>query len=75
MDAVSTALQTSITGWATALAADSANPQPSYSISGKSVSRNEWRDSLQRMIDEAQQTINKRNPFIIQSRGCVGRYY
>lgn len=35
-----------------ALLQDSLNPTPSYSVGGQSVSRSEWRESLNRQITE-----------------------
>lgn len=49
--------------YAAALAADSVSPQPSYSIDGKSVSRNEWRDSLLRQIKELNELILLASPY------------
>lgn len=63
-DSVTTALQTTIAGLSAALAADSANPQPSYTLDNKSVSQNEWRESLTKQIKELQDAINQRSPTI-----------
>lgn len=68
-DVAAIALQTCITNWAAALQADSVSPQPSYMIDGKSVSRSEWRTSLQQLIADAQDTINQRSPTITWT-GC-----
>ena len=63
-----TDLQTILNNYQSALAADSANPQPSYSLDGQSVSRNEWRDSLLKAIVQLQQTINAQNPYIVRTK-------
>lgn len=68
MPSVTDNLNTTIAGYATQLALDSANPQPSYTLDGKSVSRNEWREGLQRMINELQKTVNGLNPYCVVSR-------
>ena len=70
-DVATVALQTCINNWSAALQADSTSPQPSYSIDGESVSQNEWREHLQQLIADAQNTINQRNPTITWSgTGC-----
>lgn len=68
MPTVQDNLNTTIAGYATALAADSVNPQASYTLDGKSVDRNAWRDGLQKMIDALQKTINGMNPYIVSTR-------
>lgn len=68
MATVAENLTTTIAGYAAALAADSANPQASYTLDGKSVSRNEWREGLARMIDALQATLNARAPYIVQTK-------
>ena len=65
---VTDSLNTAIAGYAVALAADALNPAPSYSLDGKSVSRNEWREGLQRMIVELQKTLNALHPYIVSTR-------
>lgn len=61
-------LTTTIAGYATALAADSVNPQASYTLDGKSVDRNAWRDGLQKLIDALQKTINGMQPYRVVTR-------
>ena len=63
-----TDLQTVLNNYQSALAADSVSPQPSYSLDGQTVSRNEWRDSLLRAIVQLQQTINAQNPYIVRTK-------
>lgn len=65
---VASDLSTAIAGYAAALAADSVSPQPSYTLDGKSVSRNEWREGLQRMIVELQKTVNALSPYIVSTK-------
>lgn len=76
-DVVTIALQTTIAQWSAALQADSVSPQPSYSLDGKSVSRNEWRTALLKQIADGQDVINQRNPTVTWSgpfggNGCWG---
>jgi soluble cytochrome b562 len=68
MATVAENLTTAIAGYAAALAADSVSPQASYSLDGKSVSRNEWREGLQKLIDNLQKTINQQTPYIVSTR-------
>ncbi len=68
MPTVSENLETTIAGYATALAADSDSPQPSYTLDGKSVSRNEWREGLQRLIDALQKTVNRMTPYVVSTK-------
>lgn len=68
MATVAENLATTIAGYAAALAADSVSPQPSYTLDGKSVSRNEWREGLQRMIAELTQLGNGYTPYIVSTR-------
>lgn len=72
-DAVGTALAAAIAGWVAALQADSAAPQPSYSLDGKSVSQQEWRAGLTKLIEDAQNVINQRAPTITWSGPFAGR--
>ncbi len=68
MATVSENLTTAITGYATALALDSVSPQPSYTTDGRSVSQQEWREGLQRLIEALQKQINALNPYVIVTR-------
>ena len=68
MPTVSENLEATIAGYATALAADSVSPQPSYTLDGKSVSRNEWREGLQRLIDALQKTVNAMSPYVVSTK-------
>ena len=68
MPTVADNLNTTIAGYAAALAADSVSPQPSYTLDGKSVSRNEWREGLQRLITALQQTVNQQAPYVISTK-------
>lgn len=61
-------LNTTIAGYAAALAADSVAPQASYTLDGKSASRNEWREGLQKLIDALQATVNGMAPYRIVTR-------
>lgn len=68
-------IDAAIAGYAAALAADSLAPKASYNVDGEAVSRNEWRLSLSKTIDELtaantglQQLINQRQPFIYRQR-------
>ncbi len=64
-------LGTAIAGWANALASDSANPQPTYSIDGKMVDRNAWRKYIMDNILQANKTINQYAPYIIRTRSVL----
>ena len=67
MSAVSD-LTTTRDNYATALATDSVSPQPSYSLDGQSVSRQEWRDGLLKMIVELNKTINAMGPYVVTTK-------
>lgn len=62
-----TKVQSIIDGLQTALVTDAASPQPSYSLDGKSVSRNEWREGLQRQLIEWNKVLIQLNPYIIST--------
>jgi len=66
--AVTDSLNTAIANWATALANDSVSPQPSYSLDGQSVSREEWRAGLLQRIQDANQLVIALNPYVIGTR-------
>lgn len=51
-----------------ALLTDSAAPQPSYSIDGQQVSRQEWRNDLLTKITELGQLINAVDPYIVNTK-------
>ena len=57
----------------TVLAADSVSPQPSYSIDGQSVNRDQWRDSLMAKIKDINDLIQfestTNEPFEFHTRG------
>jgi len=61
-------LQTMVTNWQQALYTDSISPQPSYSIDGQNVSREQWRAGMWKMIIEANQMINMLSPFIVTTK-------
>lgn len=63
-----TDLQAAIQGLESALAADSSNPQPTYSLNGKTVSRTEWRTSLIQALEGLKQQVNQYVPYIIRTR-------
>lgn len=46
----------------------SANPQPSYSVEGQSVSWNDYFRMLTEQLKNMNQAINQANPFIISTR-------
>ena len=60
-------LKAMIDGWMNALVADSVNPQPDYSLEGRSVSRVAWRDALQRNIDNNLALLGKFEPYEFNS--------
>ncbi len=68
MPTVADNLNAAIAGYATALALDAVNPQPTYALDGKSVSRNEWREGLQKLIDALQKTVNAQAPYIVSTK-------
>lgn len=68
MPSVADNLNATIAGYAAALAADSVNPQPSYTLGDKTVSRTEWREGLQRLIDAVQQTVNAQTPYVVSTK-------
>lgn len=52
-----------------ALTADSANPQPDYSVGGQSVQRMAWREGLLRQVGELNKMIARLSP--VEIRGQV----
>ena len=68
MPTVAENLSATIAGYAAALAADSVNPQPSYTLDNKSVSQNEWREGLQKLIDALTKTLNGLQPYVVSTR-------
>lgn len=61
-------VQNTRNGYIAALLADSANPQPSYSVGGQAVSRTEWRESLTRQVNEMNKLLSILNPQEIRSQ-------
>jgi len=55
-------------GYAAALAADALNPQPSYSLDGQSVDRDKWRETMLKMINQIQLTINAMSPYVVKTK-------
>lgn len=51
-----------------ALLADSADPQPTYSLDGESISRQEWRKGVQEQIKEYTELIITEEPFISETQ-------
>lgn len=51
-----------------ALAEDLLSPQPTYSLDGESVSREAWRDGMQRTVEWANKMIQIYGPFEIRSQ-------
>ncbi|AMV25432.1 hypothetical protein VT84_13605 [Gemmata sp. SH-PL17] len=68
MATVAENLQTAIANVASKLATESANPQPSYSLDGKSFSWNEYRESLVRQLEALQKAVNAVSPYIVQTK-------
>lgn len=68
MATVTDNLNTAIANYVQALALDSINPQPSYTLDNKSVSQNEWRDGIQKLIEALQKQVNALNPYIVVTR-------
>ncbi len=65
-------LQTTIDNLAAALATESANPKPSYSINGQQVSYTEWRTATIQQIRELNSLIGELDdPFEIVSPGIT----
>lgn len=61
-----------IANYVVTLAEDSANPQPDYTLDGKTVNRSTWRESIQRLIDALMKTKNSFNPYIVTTQQWVG---
>ena len=61
-------VQTAIQGLESALAADSANPQPTYTLNGKTVQRSEWRESMTRTLESLKKQQQAYQPFLIRTR-------
>lgn len=51
-----------------ALLADSANPQPDYSVGGQSVQRQAWREGLLRQITEINKMLARLSPTEIRGQ-------
>ncbi len=68
MATVAENIAVAIAGYAVALAADSVSPQPSYSLDGKSVSRNEWREGLTKLITELSKIANAQAPYVVSTK-------
>lgn len=68
MATVTDNLNTTIANYATALALDSVSPQPSYTLDNKSVSQNEWREGIQKIMEALQRQVNALNPYIVVTR-------
>ncbi len=68
MPSVADNLNAAIAGYAAALAEDAANPKPTYTLDNKTVSQNEWRAGIQRIIDALQKTVNGQTPYIVSTR-------
>lgn len=60
-------LQTAIQGLESALAADSVNPQATYTLDGLTVSQNEWRENLTNTIAALKKQVNQYQPYIIRT--------
>ena len=60
-------LQAIVTGYAQALVADAANPQPDYELNGKKVTREKWRASLWEALQSAQLMILKLQPYWVET--------
>jgi len=65
-------LQYAIQGLESALAADAVNPQPSYSVNGKQVSRNEYRTSLIEALEGLKKQVQAYQPYIIRTAHRAG---
>lgn len=61
-------IQVAIQGLESALAADSANPQPTYTLNGKTVQRSEWRESLVRALEGLKKQQQAYQPYLIRTR-------
>lgn len=62
-------LKTIRDGYLTALVADAANPQPSYSWEGVSVDRMTWREKLAAQVGVINSMMTKINP--VEIRGQI----
>jgi len=61
-------LTTAKAGYLAALAADSANPKPDYSIDGQTVSRAQWREGLLRQTKELNTLIQMEDPYELRGQ-------
>jgi len=61
-------LKTARAGYLAALAADSVDPQPSYSVGGQSVSRTEYRKNLLEQVAEIGKLLRQLEPVEIISQ-------
>lgn len=61
-------ISATITGYLNALAADSASPQPTYSLDGENVSRDAWRDNLRRAVKELAELRQEFDPIEVRSQ-------
>ena len=68
LDAAICNLKNQIEGWSTDLANDAVSgTQPDYSLDGRSVSRQAWRDGLQKNLDNALAQLQKLEPYEFHS--------
>lgn len=61
-------LQAQRDGLMASLLADSANPQPDYSVGGQSVQRQAWREGLLRQIGEINKMLARLQPTEIRGQ-------
>ena len=61
-------LQTAIQGLESALAADAASPQPTYSLNGKTVDRNAWRTTMIEALEGLKKQVQAYQPYLIRTR-------
>jgi hypothetical protein len=57
-----------ISGYEAALVADSANPQPSYTVDGKKVERTEWRAAINDILNDLYLKENQAKPYVVRTR-------
>ena len=62
------AIQSAITNLEAVLVNITSSPQPSYTLNGKTVNWQEYRDSIVANLKELYQYYNQANPYIIRTR-------
>ena len=61
-------LQTAINGIESLIAAESANPKPTYTLDGKTVNWTEWYKMMTETLESLKRQVQAYQPYIIRTR-------